>query len=206
MLLRGERLNGFTHLVGALLSVAGLVLLVVVAAARHDPFRVVACAVFGASLILLYCASTAYHTAWGRPKRVLQKIDHAAIYLLIAGTYTPYTLVTLRGGWGWTMFGLTWALAAVGIAQELWIARGARRASLVIYLVMGWLALIALGPLSARLGAVGLGWLFAGGLAYTGGVAFYVLDGRLRHAHGIWHLFVLGGSACHFVGVWRAVA
>lgn len=206
MVIRGERLNGFTHLAGALASIAGLVWLVVLATARHDPFRVVGCAVFGASLILLYAASTTYHTVWGRPKRFFQKIDHAAIYLLIAGTYTPYTLVTLHGGWRWSLFGLSWTLAAIGIAQELWLGRRAKRVSVLLYLGMGWLVVIALGPLSARLGSVGLVWLLAGGLAYTGGVAFYLLDGRMRHAHAIWHLFVLGGSTCHFFGILRAVA
>ncbi len=205
MIVRGERLNGITHLVGTLLAIAGAVVIVAVAAKHHDPFRVGGCAVFGGSLVLLYFASTTYHCAWGRAKQVFQKLDHAAIYLLIAGTYTPYALVTLRGGWGWTLFGLIWALAVVGIAQEL-LRGGSRRASLAIYLVMGWLALIALRPLSSALGARGMAWLVSGGVTYTVGVLFYVLDGRMRYAHGIWHVFVLGGSSCHFFGILRAVA
>lgn len=206
MVLRGERLNGLSHLVGTLLAIAGLVALVVVTAARHDPRCTVASALFGASLVLLYLSSTAYHSAWGRPKRILQKVDHAAIYVLIAGTYTPYTLIALHGAWGWTLFGLSWGLAAVGIVQELvFTGRASRRVSLALYLTMGWLIVIAIGPLSARLGSSGVAWLLAGGVTYTVGVIFYVAEGRLRHAHGIWHLFVLGGSTFHYFGVLMTV-
>jgi hemolysin III len=203
---RGERLNSITHLAGAALSLGALVWLVLLASFRGDPWRIVSFAVFGATLLALYSASSAYHLARGRVKAIFQKLDHAAIYLLIAGTYTPFTLVTLRGPWGWSIFGVCWGLAALGVVLDLTLARGARWGSLVLYLTMGWLILIAVKPLVARLASGGLFWLAAGGAIYTLGVVFYVLDAKMRHAHGIWHLFVLGGSACHVVSVVRYVA
>jgi hemolysin III len=198
----GERLNGFTHLAGAALAAAGLVALVVIAAGTGDPWRIVSFTVFGATLFLLYTFSTLYHSTRGRAKAVFQKLDHCAIYLLIAGTYTPFALVALRGPLGWTLFGLAWGLAILGIAQEFWLGKGARWLSLAIYLVMGWMGVVALSPLVASLGPAGLAWLVAGGVLYTAGIVFYVFDERVRHFHGIWHLFVLGGSASH----WAAVA
>jgi hemolysin III len=203
---RGERLNSITHLAGAALSVGALVWLVLLASFRGDPWRIVSFAIFGAALVVLYTASSAYHIARGRIKRLFQKLDHAAIYLLIAGTYTPFTLVTLRGPWGWTVFGICWGLAALGMVLDLTLSRGARWGSLVLYLVMGWLILIAIRPLVHHLPTAGLYWLGAGGVVYTLGVVFYVLDEKMRHAHGIWHLFVLGGSACHVVSVLGYVA
>lgn len=205
-MIHGERFNGFTHLGGALLAAAGASVLIVLASLKGDPWRITAFAVYGATLVTLYAASTLYHSTRGRAKAVLRKVDHSAIYLLIAGTYTPFTLVTLNGPWGWTLFGLAWGLAAIGIVQELWLARGARIPSLVIYLVMGWLALVAVVPLRDALGWAGLAWMAAGGLVYTAGIAFYVLDEKVRHFHGIWHLFVLAGSAVHYAAIVRFVA
>ncbi|MEP7262150.1 MAG: hemolysin III family protein [Usitatibacter sp.] len=203
---RGERFNGYTHLVGAVLALGGAVALVTLAALKGDPWRIVSFAVYGSTLILLYLTSTLYHSVRGRAKAVLRKLDHCTIYLLIAGTYTPFTLVTLRGPWGWSLFGAVWGLAALGIAQECWLARGARLASLAIYLLMGWLALVALVPLLEALGWTGLAWLAAGGLAYTVGIVFYVFDERVPHFHGVWHLFVLAGSAIHYAAMVVLVA
>ena len=198
---RGERFNGFTHLFGTVLAAAGTAMLVTLSARDGDPWKIVASSVFGAMLFALYLASTLYHSARGRAKDVLRKFDHCAIYLLIAGTYTPFTLVTLRGAWGWSLFGLVWGLAVVGVVQEIWFARGARWLSLAIYVLMGWVGLVAILPLAHGLGAGGVAWLIAGGAIYTIGIAFYLLDERWPLAHGIWHLFVLGGSASHFVAV-----
>ena len=197
----GERLNSYTHLAGAVFAAIGAPLLVVLAARSGDAWKIAGCATYGAALLLLYGASTLYHSARGRAKAVLRKLDHCSIYLLIAGTYTPFALVTLRGPWGWTLFGLAWGLAALGIAQEFVFGKGARRLSILIYLVMGWMGVAALRPLAAGLGTSGLGWLLAGGLLYTVGIVFYLLDERVRHFHGVWHLFVLGGSAAHFIAI-----
>jgi hemolysin III len=202
----GERFNGYTHLGGAFLATAGAAVLIVVASLKGDPWRITAFAVYGATLVILYTASTLYHSTRGRAKAVFQKLDHSAIYLLIAGTYTPFALVTLNGAWGWTLFGLVWGLAIVGIVQELLFARGARIPSLVIYLVMGWSAVAAVVPLVESLGWAGLGWVAAGGVIYTAGIAFYVFDHKVPHFHGIWHLFVLAGSAVHYTAVVLFVA
>src|SRR5262245_15378877 len=142
----GERLNGYTHLAGAVLALAGATVLVVMAAMKADPWRITSFAIYGVTLVLLYLFSTLYHSVRGPAKAVWRKLDHCSIYLLIAGTYTPFALVTLNGPWGWSLFGAIWSLAILGIAQECWLARGARVSSLVIYLVMGWLALIAVVP------------------------------------------------------------
>ena len=203
---RGERFNGYTHLAGTMLALAGAIVLVVMAAQKADPWRIVAFSVYGATLILLYLASTLYHSLRGRAKAVMRKLDHCSIYLLIAGTYTPFTLVTLGGAWGWSLFGTVWGLAAVGIAQECWLARGARVSSLVIYGVMGWLALVALAPLLEKLSAAAFAWVLAGGLVYSAGIVFYLYDERVPHFHGIWHLFVLGGSSAHYVAIAGFVA
>ncbi|OGI42934.1 MAG: hemolysin III [Candidatus Muproteobacteria bacterium RIFCSPHIGHO2_01_FULL_65_16] len=203
---RGERLNSITHLLGAALALAGLALLVVPASRQGDPWKIVSFAVYGVSLLLLYTSSTLYHSLRGRAKRILRRLDHSAIYLLIAGSYTPFALVALRGPWGWSLFGVIWGLALLGIIQELWLARGARVLSLIIYLVMGWLVLIAIRPLAQVLPGGGLAWLVVGGVIYTAGVVFYALDGKLRHGHGIWHMFVLGGSASHFCAVFFYLA
>ncbi len=202
----GERLNGFSHLSGALLAAAGVSLLLALAGPAMDAWRVTGIAIYGATLLLLFVVSTLYHSTRGRAKAVLRKLDHCAIYLLIAGTYTPFALVTLRGAWGWSLLGVSWGLAALGVVQELVLGKGARPLSLVLYLVMGWMGLVALQPLAAGLGPAGLAWLLGGGVLYTAGIAFYALDERFRHFHGIWHLFVLAGSAAHFVAIARYVA
>jgi hemolysin III len=198
----GERLNAYSHLAGTVAAMAGSVVLVVLAARQGDPWKIVSFSIYGASLLLLYLFSALYHSIGGRAKAVLQKLDHHAIYLLIAGTYTPFTLVTLRGPWGWTLFGLVWGLAVLGIAVDALHSRQARRiVPIIIYLVMGWVVLIALGPLVRTLPFAGLLWLIAGGLFYTVGVVFYALGERIPHGHGIWHLFVLAGSASHYIAI-----
>lgn len=203
----GERLNSITHLVGAVLSVAGLTALVIIGALRGDPYKVVSLSVYGAMLCTLYVISTLYHTARSpRLKAILQKCDHAAIYLLIAGSYTPFTLITLRGPWGWSLFGVSWGLAALGIAQELTLGLRTRVVSMTLYVLMGWLALVAIRPLVHSLPTAGTAWLLAGGVIYSAGIYFFINDERIRHGHGIWHLFVLGGSLCQFVSVLRYVA
>ena len=202
----GERFNGYSHLAGTLLAATGVALVFTLAAGTMDAWRIVGLSIYAATLVLLFAVSTLYHSTRGRAKAALRKLDHCAIYLLIAGTYTPFALVTLRGAWGWSLLGVAWGLAALGIAQELVFGKGARTGSLVIYLLMGWMALVAIQPLAAALGASGLAWLLAGGALYTGGVAFYALDERYRHFHGVWHLFVLGGSSAHFVAVAGYVA
>jgi len=202
----GERFNSISHLVGAGLAVLGSVLLIVPAARLGDPWKIVSFSIYGAMLIALYVASTLYHSVRGRAKVILQKFDHCSIYLLIAGSYTPFALVSLRGVWGWSLLGAVWTLALVGILQEIWFAKGARVLSLVIYLLMGWLSLVAVVPLWKALSPAGFAWLAAGGLFYTVGIIFYVADQRVRHGHGLWHLFVLGGSSCHFFTVLFFVA
>jgi len=197
----GERLNSYTHLAGSVLAAVGVPMLIVLAARSGDPWKITGCAIYGLCLFLLYGSSTLYHSLRGRAKAVLRKLDHCSIYLLIAGTYTPFALVTLRGAWGWTLFGLAWGLAALGIAQEFVFGKGARHLSTLIYVVMGWMGAAALQPLAAGLGAPGIAWLLAGGLLYTAGIAFYLFDERVRHFHGVWHLFVLGGSAAHFIAI-----
>lgn len=202
--MRGEDVaNSVTHGLGLLASLVGLPVLVLAAAGRGDALEVVGASVFGASLVALYAASTTYH-AWPRtPTRgTLQVVDHAAIYLLIAGTYTPFTLGVLRGAWGWTLFGVVWSLAAAGVVTKLLLGVRGPRLSTVLYVAMGWLGIVAIRPMTEHLPAAGLAWLLAGGLLYTAGIAFYAWE-RLRYGHAVWHLFVLGGSACHFVAVLR---
>ena len=203
----GERFNSITHLLGAALALPGAVLLIVQASQLGDPWKIVSFSIFGAMLVTLYVFSTLYHSVRGvRAKSVLQKFDHCSIYLLIAGSYTPFALVSLRGAQGWWLLGVIWGMALLGIAQEIWLAKGARVTSLVIYLLMGWLALVVVEPLWNALTPSGFAWLVAGGACYTLGVAFYVTDHKVRHGHGLWHLFVLGGSACHFFTVLLYVA
>ncbi len=197
----GERFNAVTHLVGAILALGGAVALVVLAAAQGDPWKIVSVSVYGVSLFVLYAASTLYHSARGRAKTILREVDHQSIYLLIAGTYTPFCLVTLRGPWGWTLLGIVWSLAIVGSVQEFLPRNDARVRSVVLYAAMGWVIVVAMVPLWKALGPAGFCWVVAGGLAYTLGIVFYALDERLTHAHGIWHLFVLAGSAAHYYAI-----
>jgi len=202
----GERFNSISHLIGAVAALAGLVVVVVVAAQQGDPWKIVSFSVYGTTLFFLYAVSTLYHSLRGRAKRIFRKLDHYSIYFLIAGTYTPFTLVTLRGAWGWTIFGVIWGLAAVGIALESLPQQGNRLLSLGVYILMGWLVLVALEPLLQALPWAGFVWLLMGGLFYTGGVAFYLFDEQVRHFHGIWHLFVLAGSVSHYVTILFYVA
>ncbi|WP_244827074.1 hemolysin III family protein [Caballeronia sp. TF1N1] len=203
----GERFNSISHLIGTVLSIAGLVALVVMGALDGDAYKVVSFAIYGAMLCALYLISTLYHCARSpRLKSILQKCDHSAIYLLIAGSYTPFTLVTLRGPWGWSLFGVSWGLAVLGITQELTLGRRTRSVSMVLYVLMGWLALVAVRPLVTALPPAGTAWLVAGGVIYSAGIYFFINDERIRHGHGIWHLFVLAGSLCQFVSVARYVA
>jgi len=202
----GERFNSYSHLIGALLALAGAVVLIVVGALQGDVWKIVSFSIYGASLVLLYSFSTLYHSTRGGAKRLFQKLDHNAIYLLIAGSYTPFTLVTLRGPWGWTLFGVIWGLAAVGMLQESLLGKRTRTLSLVIYVLMGWVALVAVVPLIEALSPAGFAWLAAGGVIYTLGIAFYLYDEKFKHWHGIWHLFVVAGSAVHYVAILLYVA
>ena len=197
----GEKFNALTHLVGAILAIAGVVVLIVLAALDGDPWKVVSVSIYGVTLVLLYSFSVLYHSLRGRAKIILRKLDHHSIYWLIAGSYTPFCLVTLRGPWGWSLLGVVWGLAVFGSLQELRPQSGARILSLLIYVLMGWLALVALVPLVQALGLSGFAWVAAGGLFYTIGIVFYMLDTRLSHAHGIWHLFLIAGSAAHYVAI-----
>ncbi|RTZ71733.1 MAG: hemolysin III family protein [Gammaproteobacteria bacterium] len=199
----GEEIaHAVTHGVGIPLSIAGLVLLVTFSALYGDAWHVVSSAIYGSTLVLLYTASTLYHgIPHERAKPILQKLDHAAIFLLIAGTYTPFTLVTLNGSaWGWTLFGIVWTTAVVGIWIELGNNKKLQRWSLLLYLLMGWVVVIAFKPLVGNLASGGLALLVSGGLAYTLGAAFYAWE-RLHWNHAIWHLFVLAGSVLHFMAV-----
>ena len=197
----GEKFNAVTHLVGVVLALAGSVVLIILAAMDGDPWKVVSVSIYGVTLSLLYGFSTLYHSIRGRGKNFLRKLDHHSIYLLIAGTYTPFCLVSLRGPWGWSLFGVVWGLAVLGSLQELRANNDARILSVVIYVLMGWVVLVALVPLLHALGRAGFAWVAAGGLFYTVGIVFYALDTRLKHSHGIWHLFVMGGSIAHYVAV-----
>ncbi|WP_221031694.1 PAQR family membrane homeostasis protein TrhA [Actomonas aquatica] len=198
--------NSLTHGVGALLSIAGLVVLLVTAANGGDAWQVTSCAIFGATLIALYTASTLYHALPGEAlRRRLRKFDHAAIFLLIAGTYTPFMLVTLRGAWGWSLFGVVWGLAVAGVTLKFWFAGRFKLLSTGVYLVMGWLVLIALKPLIAELPPGGFTWLIAGGACYSLGTVFYLWR-KLPYHHAVWHLWVLAGSVCHWIAVFGWVA
>lgn len=197
----GERFNAWTHLVGAILSITGATVLIVFSSMTGDLRKIVGASIFGGTLVLLYTASTLYHSLRGRAKPILRKLDHLSIYLLIAGTYTPFCLVPLYGPWGWSLLGIVWGLATVGMLQEIKPRSDARILSLVIYATMGWIILVALKPLLANLDIAGFVWLCAGGLLYTIGIVFYAFDTRFRHWHGIWHLFVIGGSLSHYIAI-----
>ena len=197
----GEKLNAWTHLLGAVTAAVGSVWLLVIACLDGSPQKIVSAAIYGVTLVLLYSVSTVYHSVRGRPKVIMQKFDHLSIYLLIAGSYTPFCLVTLHGPWGWSLFGIVWGMAVIGMLQEIKPRSEARILSIVIYAVMGWIVLVAVKPLLAALGTAGFIWLATGGVMYTVGIIFFALDHRLRHAHGIWHLFVIAGSLLHFVAI-----
>jgi len=201
----GEEIaSSVTHGLGLVGSIVMFPFLIIAAARDGDRWRVMSAIVFGMSLILLYAASTFYHALPGpRVKHVFRIIDHSAIYVLIAGTYTPFLLGPLRGPWGWSLFIVIWVLAIAGIVMKATLGIRWDRLSTIVYLVMGWIGAIAIKPLLERVSPTGLLWLLAGGLAYTAGVVFFVVDQRVRYAHSIWHLFVATGSVCHVVAVLR---
>src|SRR5215212_1232408 len=194
-----------TNGVGLALGLAGVVALVALAVARGDAWHVASCGVYGASLVVLYLASTLYHGARRpRAKQLFQALDHCGIYLLIAGTYTPFTLVTLRGPWGWTLFGLVWGIALAGILFRIIFGTRYRPLAVASYVLLGWLCVVAVKPILELVPPGALAWIAAGGLAYTAGVFFFAAK-RIPHHHAIWHLFVLGGSICHYVAVFLYV-
>lgn len=196
-----ERANSLTHGLGIVLSIAGLVLMVVWSARFGDAWQIVSSAIFGATLVLLYTSSTLYHSFRSATARhLMRKFDHAAIFLLIAGTYTPFVLVTIRGPWGWSLFGVVWGLAVVGVVMKFWLAGRFKVLSTLLYVAMGWMVLIAVKPLMAALPPGGMKLLVAGGLCYTGGAVFYLWK-KLPFNHAIWHLWVMAGSACHWAAV-----
>ena len=203
---REELASTVTHAVGVLASVTGAVLLIVLAARRSDARAVVGASIFGASLILLYLASTCYHAVRSpRAKARLKVLDHCAIYLLIAGTYTPFMIGALRGGWGWSLFGVIWGLAAAGVGFKLLFTGRFQLVSTLIYVAMGWLVLIAIRPMIVQLSPATLVWLVAGGVAYTAGTPLYHAR-RVRYSHAMWHILVMAGSACHAIAVGIQIA
>lgn len=200
-----EVAHALTHGVGAIAAIVGLIFMLVWAVSYGDTFHIVSASIYGASLILLYLASTLYHAfPWPRVKAFFQQMDHAAIYVLIAGTYTPFALVNLRGPWGWSLLGVVWGIAVVGVIMELAMKERKKWLSLSLYLGMGWMALIMIKPMIDSVEPGGLWLLLAGGLAYTFGVIFYVWK-SLRFHHAIWHVFVLAGSVLHFFSVFYFV-
>lgn len=196
-----ETINAWTHGLGALLSLAGLAVLVFMASRNGDAWHIVSCSIYGATLVLLFSSSTLYHSFRSeRVKHIFRIIDHASIYLLIAGTYTPFVLINLRGGWGWSLFGVVWGLALAGIVFQIFFVSRFRVLQTLIYLAMGWLAVIAIKPLLTSVPLPGLIWLLAGGLSYTVGALFYLWK-RLPFHHAVWHIFVLAGGVCHYFAI-----
>ena len=198
---REELANGITHGIGTLLSMGGLAVLVAFATRFGDVWHIVSCSVFGVTLLLMYTASTLYHSIpLPRVKTVLRVIDHSAIFFLIAGTYTPFTLVNLRGPWGWSLFGIVWGIALLGVAFQVTLLRRWEIASIGLYVAMGWVVVVAIKPLLASVAPAGLALLLTGGLSYTLGIIFYKWR-RLPYHHAVWHLFVLAGSTLHFFAI-----
>lgn len=203
--LRDEIASAVTHGLGALASVGAGAALITLAALEADGWHLVGTSVFVGALVLVYTASTLYHAVpISRAKAWLRIFDHCAIYVLIAGTYTPFLLVPLRGGWGWSLFGIIWGLALAGVVFKLFFTGRFKLLTTLVYIGMGWLVLVAIRPLMASLPPSSLAWLVAGGVSYTAGTIFY-MSKRIPYTHAIWHLFVLGGSVCHFVAVMHEV-
>lgn len=203
---KAERFNTISALLGAIAAVSGVVWLVTLAVRQGDPWKIASFSIYGVTLILVYVFATLHHGSNGQAKAVFSKLDHLSIYLLIAGTYTPFTLVTLRDSVGWQVFGTVWGMALFGIIQDLMPKKGNRVLPVIIYLVMGWLIVVALKPLLRALPMAGFYCLLLGGLFYTVGVVFYALDKKVSYFHGIWHIFVLAGSFSHYVAVLYYVA
>jgi len=199
----GEEIaNAITHGAGLVASLIALPVLIWSASQSHDGARIAGVTIFGVTLCLLYTASTLYHSfPPGRTKRVFRVLDHGAIYLLIAGTYTPFALGALKGPWGWSLLAIAWTLAVAGVLLKATVGFKYERLSTVIYVAMGWMAIVAIKPMLQHVPRAGLVWLVAGGLCYTGGVVFYATDRRLWYGHAVWHLFVAAGSLCHFFAV-----
>lgn len=200
----GEKLNSITHLIGAVLALMGFGALLAVSTQRQDLLLIVSFSIFGFTLVLLYIMSTLYHSFHPvRLKKIFQKLDHVSIYLLIAGTYTPYMLVVLKEHNGLVMMSLIWAMALCGLLLDIFVRKRIKWLQVIIYLVMGWVCVFNYSGLKSELAGPGLVWLTWGGIAYTVGIIFYVLDGlnRLKHAHGVWHVFVLLGSIAHFISI-----
>ena len=197
----GERFNAWSHLIAAVLALVGAAVLVTSAALHGDAWKVTSFAIYGAALVFVYSVSTLYHSLRGPAKLTFRKLDHQAVYLLIAGSYTPFCLITLRGPWGWSLLAVVGALAVLGMLQEFRRNKNSRTLSVVLYVVMGWVALVAVVPLLEALGPVGFAWVVAGGAFYTLGVIFYALDEKFPYCHGIWHLFVVAGSAIHYFAI-----
>ena len=202
---KGERFNSITHLVGSIAAIIGLVVLIITTSRQGDLLSILSVTIYGTTLVMLYVFSTLNHSLRGKAKNVFQKLDFLSIYLLIAGTYTPLALITLRGAWGWFIFGLVWGLAILGIFLELLPHKKKRIISLVIYLIMGWVIMIAIKPLIQALSMAGFSWLLLGGMFYTVGVIFYVYDERFKYFHGIWHICVLAGSTIQYFTVFYYV-
>ena len=203
----GEEIaNSISHAIGLILALIGTPFLIAHAYRHDETAFVVGVSIFCATMIILYLGSTLYHALpVGKAKRIFRRIEHSAIYLLIAGTYTPFTFGVLKGIWGWTLFGIVWGLAFFGIALKIFQKQHHLILSTVLYLLMGWVIVIDINPLMANLPTEGLLWLLAGGLSYTVGVAFFATDSKLKYGHFIWHLFVVGGTTCHFFAVfWYA--
>lgn len=201
-----EKANSLSHGFGFLLALAATPVLIVVTARQGGALNIVGAVVFAVTMVLLYLSSTIYHAlSPGRAKRLFAKFDHGAIYLFIAGSYTPFTLGVLNGAWGWTLFGLIWGLATMGLALKVFNKLSHPYLSTGLYLAMGWLVVIAAAPLLERVSTAGLAWLVAGGIAYTVGAAFYLTDARVKFGHFVWHLFVMAGTTCHYFAVlWYA--
>ena len=196
-----ELVHAITHGIGVILSIVGLSWMLYVSIGVADPWRIVASSIYGATLIALFLASTLYHSMFAsRHREIFKLLDHCAIYLLIAGTYTPFLLVAMRSSTGWWIFGTIWALATAGIVTKLWFRHRFPKVALGSYLVMGWLIVVAAPQVAEAIGPHGMGWLVAGGLSYSVGAVFYVVE-RIPFNHAIWHVFVLVGGVCHFFGV-----
>jgi len=199
---REELFNRCTHGIGALVSLIGAIALITLASRQHDGYRVVSASVYSVAIVTFYSLSTAYHSVRKPNTRYLFRIlDHASIYLMIAGSYTPFALVTMRGPWGWSLFGTVWGLGTAGAVMKIFTTHRQRFIGPILYIALGWIVLIAIKPLSAALHANGIILLFAGGVSYTVGVIFFLWD-RLLYNHAIWHLFVLTGSLCHFCAIY----